>query len=134
MKDFQKGNKAAAKNPKIVLRKFREMLENAKKDDNILCFQDACASINWRDSKVAYWCNKLSVFETFKKDIQNVIISRINRESLRNNFNSTASIWRQKQLGERDQQYQELTGRDGKDLTPAPTLTSSQLDKLIDKL
>jgi len=105
---FKAGNKAAVKSPKIVIRKFKEMYENAKKDNTILCFQDACMSIEWRSSKVDYWVNKLPVFENIKKDIQNIITSRINKAALEGDYNPATSIWRMKQLGERDTQYQEV--------------------------
>ena len=106
---FKEGNKAASKSPKVVLRKFREMLSNAENDDNILSFQDACISIKWRSSKVAYWTKKIPVFETLKKDIQDIIVSRINKKALNNKFNATASIWRMKQLGEIDESTKNLT-------------------------
>ena len=38
---FKEGNQAAKKNPKIVIRKFFEMLELSKTDSEVLCFQDA---------------------------------------------------------------------------------------------
>lgn len=117
-----KGNKAHAnktsypnqknksKHPNVVFRKFSEMIFNTKNNDDILCWQDACASIDWRDSKVNYWCNKIPVFANLKNDIQNIIISRINKNALNNKFNSTASIWRMKQLGEKDKQEIENSG------------------------
>lgn len=108
---FKKGNQVASKSPKVVLRKFTEMLNNAKDDKDILCFQDACMSIGWRSSKVDYWVNKLAVFETFKKDIQDIITSRINKGALHGDYQPTASIWRMKQLGEKDQQYQEIDNK-----------------------
>lgn len=102
MPQFEAGNKSAKKNPKVVARKLFEMLRLAKTDDSILSFQDACAKIGWRDSKVNYWCNTVPVFATIKTDIQNSIIARINTGSLTGKFNTTASIWREKQLGEKD--------------------------------
>lgn len=97
---FKPGNKMAQKSPKIVVRKFNQMLENAKNDDEILCFQDACMSVGWRSSKVAYWTAKLPVFENLKKEISAIITARINKNALRGDFNATASIWRMKMLGE----------------------------------
>ena len=99
---FKQGNKAAVKSPKIVVRKFQQMIENAKTDDDILCFQDACMSVGWRSSKVAYWTDKLPVFENLKKEVSAIITSRINRNALKGSFNATASIWRMKMLGETD--------------------------------
>lgn len=106
----QKGNK---KHPAVVLRKFSEIIENTKTDENILCFQDACLSIGWRSSKVEYWVKKIPVFENLKKDIQDIIISRVNNNALRNKFNATASIWRMKQLGEKDKQEIDNKSSDG---------------------
>jgi len=105
---FKKGNQAAKKSPRVVIKKFNQMLDNAKNDENILCWQDAVKSIGWRHSKVDYWINKLPVFGNLKKDIQQEIISRVNKKALINKFNSTASIWRMKQLGEKETQYQNL--------------------------
>jgi hypothetical protein len=98
------GNKFGERCPNVVLRKLAQMYNNAKNDNNVLSFQDACFSVGWRPSKIAYWTSKLKAFELFKKDIQDAIISRINKNALVGDFNATASIWRMKQLGETDQQ------------------------------
>lgn len=97
---FKKGNTARAVNPKIVFRKFKEMLENAQNDASIRCFEDACYSIGWRDSKVAYWTTKLAVFENLKKDIQAAIRRRINNGALAGDYPPAPAIWRLKMLGE----------------------------------
>jgi hypothetical protein len=96
------------KHPNVVFRKFAAMIKNAKKDDEILCFQDACISIDWRSSKVEYWCNKIPVFKNLKKDVQDIIISRVNKKALKGDFNATASIWRMKQLGEKEKVEQNI--------------------------
>ena len=103
----QKNNK---KHPNVVLRKFSAMVENAKSDEEILCFQDACMSIGWRSSKVEYWSKKIPNIENIKNYIRDIINSRINKKALRGNFNPTASIWRMKQLGEKDTQEIKNTG------------------------
>lgn len=115
----QKNNK---KNPAIVLRKFKEMINNARTDDNILCFQDACHSIEWRDSKVNYWCDKIPIFATLKKDIQNIITRRINKGALTGDYQPTASIWRMKQLGETDEKVIDNKSSDGS-MTPVKGIT-----------
>ena len=111
--------------PKVVIRKFLEMLNNTMTDEKILCFQDACLSIGWRSTKVDYWVNKLPIFETLKKDIQAVIISRVNSKGLHNKFNATMCIWRSKQLGERDTQYQDHTSKGEKIEVPHIKFTKS---------
>ena len=95
--------------PKIIYRKFLEMLKKSIENDDILCFQDAYMSVGWRGSKVDYWIKKIPILESFKRDIQNVIVARINRKSLQGTFNSTASIWRMKMLGEYEVQKVEQT-------------------------
>jgi hypothetical protein len=52
--------------------------------------------------------DKFPVFESIKKDIADIIIARINKNALKGDFNPAASIWRMKQLGEKDTQYQEV--------------------------
>lgn len=100
---FKIGNKDAEKwTEEEVLDKLEEMYDNSSNDDNILCFKDACISVGYRDSHIDYFFKKFPVFEFYKKDIQSVIVSRINRNALRNKFNATAAIWRMKQLGEKD--------------------------------
>jgi hypothetical protein len=124
----QKNNK---KNPAVVLRKFKEMLYNAENDDTILCFQDACKSINWRDSKVNYWCRIIPIFATLKTDIQNRIISRINKNALNNDFNATSSIWRMKQLGELDQQF---INQKSETTVKIPDISKEEMKKINEKL
>lgn len=136
----KKGNKAHAnktsypnqkfnkKHPSVVLRKFSLMIENTKTDDSVLCWQDACHSIGWRCSKVEYWVNKIPIFENLKKDIQNIIISRVNKGALKGDYQPTASIWRMKQLGELDEKNikgavinynAEVTKEEAKDISDA---------------
>ena len=74
------GNK---KHPAVVLRKLSQMIENTKKDDTILCYQDACISVGWRSSKIDYWLKKIPSFANLKKDIQDIIISRVNQKALK---------------------------------------------------
>lgn len=104
---FKIGNKAAKKNPRIIIRKMLEMLEKANSDNTILCFQDACYAANVRNTKIDYWAEKNAVFGKLKKEIQNSIIRRINSNALKGEraggYAGTASIWRMKQLGEKDQ-------------------------------
>lgn len=106
--NFKKGNRIAKKEPKVVLRKFQEILKNAIDDQEILSWQDACLSIGWRVTKCDYWVGKHSVFETIKKEVHNIIISRINKKGLKGDYNPTMVIWRSKQSGETDTQYKKL--------------------------
>lgn len=125
---FKEGNQAAKKNPKIVIRKFFEMLELSKNDNDVLCFQDACKKINWRQSKVEYWVKKIPVFEMLKKDIQANIISRINKGALEGDYQPTASIWRQKQLGETESTNIDHTTK-GNEINQTPVFVFKNLNE-----
>jgi len=134
---FKPGNKAAAKSPKVVFRKFKEMYLNAQIDNEILSYEDACASIGWRDSKCNYWSNKITVFATLKNDIQAAIRRRINKGALNNDFNPTASIWRMKQLGEKDEKVVDNKSSDGsmtpKDNVNYSNVSTETLKKFLDE-
>lgn len=130
---FQKGNTLAKKSPKVVIRKLQEMYDNALHNETVLSFQDACFSVGWRPSKIAYWTSTYHVFELFKKDIQDAIIARVNKKALTNEFNATASIWRQKQLGERDEQHINTTGSTKTEITVSSPEAQEELNGLIRK-
>lgn len=110
---FKKGNKAASKSPKVVLRKFNEILYNAKNDNRILSWQAACLSIGWRVTKCDYWAEKISVFGNIKKEVMQIIISRINNGVLLSDYNPTGGIWRMKQCGEKDEKTVDNKSSDG---------------------
>jgi hypothetical protein len=92
-----------SKPPKVVLKSFKKILQNAQKDNNILSWQDACYSIGWRATKCDYWADKLPVFGDIKKEVKNIIISRVNKGAIKGKFVPAPSIWRMKQCGERDE-------------------------------
>ena len=103
MAQFEIGNKAALKWTEDEARSiFEKMLHNTKHNDDILCIQDAIMSVDLYRSSVDYLLDKFPVFRKIKEDINDAIISRINKGALTGQFNPTASIWRMKQSGERD--------------------------------
>ena len=107
---FKPGNKAAEKWTEWEIEHvFEKMYLNACQDEKILCFSDACKSVDFRDSHIDYFIKKFPVFENTKKDIQKRIVSRINKGALEGDYHATAAIWRQKMLGEREVQHVEQT-------------------------
>lgn len=105
---FQLGDKAAEKWTYDEVEKImHQMRENAKNNNDVLCLQDAIASVDLYTSSLNYLLDKFPNFENIKKDIQDLIIRRINKNALEGDYTPAASIWRMKQLGERDTQYQE---------------------------
>lgn len=106
---FKIGNKAAEKWTEEEVEKVMfQMLENARKNEDILSLQDAILSVELYSSSLNYLVNKYPVFENIKSDVQDVIISRINKGGLKGDFNPTVVVWRSKQLGEKDTQYQNV--------------------------
>ena len=139
MAQFEIGNKAAEKWTLDEVRAiFLQMLENACKDDSILCLQDAIRSVNLYMSSINYLIDKFPVFETLKTDINSVIISRINKGALTGEFNPTAAIWRMKQSGETDQQQINHQNNGGKfepvSLASIPTSELIERAKAVKKI
>jgi len=111
---FGKGNKAAEKWTEEEARKLVEkMRDNAKNDISILSLQDAILSVDLYSTSLNYIIDKFPVFETIKKDINDIIIARINKGALKGDYNPTAGIWRMKQLGERDERTVDNKSSDG---------------------
>ena len=102
---FQIGNKEAEKWTIGTVREiFMKMLKNAKEVETILCLQDAILSVDLYSSSLNYLVEKFPVFENIKKDVQDIILSRINKGALTGTYVASPSIWRMKQLGEAEKQ------------------------------
>lgn len=120
MAQFAIGNKEAEKWTEEEVRLIIEQMRtNATNDSKILCIQDAIHSVNLYSSAMTYFMDKFPVFANIKKDIQDVIVGRVNAKALNNEFNATASIWRMKQCGEEDKQGIDHTTK-GKEINDKP--------------
>lgn len=105
---FTEGNKAAEKyTEEQAIELFSELLD-ATANSNVLSLQEAYISFGMPSVTYYYLLKKFPVLESYKKAMSDIVISRINRDALLGNFNPATSIWRMKQLGERDTQYQEV--------------------------
>jgi len=101
MAKFEIGNKEAEIWDEEQVRKvFNQMVVNTIEDKDILSLQDAILSVNLYSSSINYLVEKFPVFETIKKDIQDIIVSRVNKGAIKGEFNPASSIWRMKQCGE----------------------------------
>ena len=115
---FQHGNQAAATwTEEAAVELLLSMCEFAMHYDDVLCFTDACVKARYSPSHVNYLVDRFPVLVDIKKDVQNYIASRINKGALTGDYVATPAIWRMKQLGEKDQQFQEVTGKDGTAVT-----------------
>lgn len=112
MPKFVIGNKAAEKwTEDNVYGIFMKMRDIAEADNEVLCLQDVIKhpEIKLYTSGMNYLLEKFPVFEKYKKDIQNIIISRINKGAINGDFVSTPAIFRMKQLGEEERQVHDVT-------------------------
>ena len=119
MGQFEIGNKAAEKwtedNAREILQEMRKV---AQEDKECLSLQDAIHAVGLYSTGLNYLIEKFPVFENTKKDIENLILARINKQALKGNYNAASSIWRMKQLGEKEKTEQDinLTGNGHFDL------------------
>jgi hypothetical protein len=109
-----------------ALELFEKGLEYARWNEECLSVQDVVIYLDLSHSTFYNLCEQHKELDDIKKDLNDAIIARINRQALKNKFNPTASIWRMKQLGERDQQEIKHSG-----LTIS---TSEKSRKKIDEL
>jgi uncharacterized LabA/DUF88 family protein len=99
----QKGNKYAQK---YTLDEAMELfiigLEYAESNDNCLSLADAIKQTTIAYSTYDYLAEKHEVLGYIKNDTKTEVTRRINKHALKGEFNATSSIWRMKQLGEKD--------------------------------
>ena len=98
---------------------FIETLEFVRENsEDCLCMQDAVIHSGIPSRTFYYLVEKYEVLQHIKKDINELLISRINKNALKSKYNVAASIWRMKQLGEKDKSEQILKTPDLKNITP----------------
>ncbi len=83
---------------------FWEMFEDVRDDKEMLCVQDVYLNKGIPESTYYWLINNYNTVADIAKDIKAVLLSRINKGSLKGDLVSTPSIWRMKQLGEKDKQ------------------------------
>ena len=95
---------------------FLKALKYANDDNDCLCIQDAIYYIKLPSSTFYNLIKRFSELDDIKRDINDSIIRRINKGALKTTFNTTASIWRMKQLGESETINTDVTSN-GKDVS-----------------
>lgn len=91
---------------------FEKAREYARINDDCLCVQDAVKEANIPSRTFYDLCDQFDVLQDIKRDINDFVISRVNRGALKGDYNATAGIWRMKQLGEKDKHEVEQTNID----------------------
>ena len=94
---FEIGNKAGEKwTEDAVYDIFSRMLKVAETDDDVLCIQDVLKhpDIKLYRSGLDYLTGRFPEFGKYKRDIQDAIISRVNRGAIKGDFAGTPAIFR----------------------------------------
>ena len=99
-------------NEKYTLEKekpiFEDIIERAKKGE-FLSIQEAVMNAPYTRQIFYYLCDRFEDLDSIKEELNDVIVAIVNRNALEGTYNATASIWRMKQLGERDEKHQDIT-------------------------
>ena len=93
---------------------FENIIEEAKKG-KYLSIQEAVMESPYERGIFYYLCERFKDLDNIKTELNDIIIAIVNRGALEGDYNSTAGIWRMKQLGEKDKT--EVTNTNV-DLTP----------------
>lgn len=128
---FKKGDKAAEKWTKEEAEKvFIDMLNFTIENDDVVSVQQAYIDFKMPSTTYYYLQEKFPNLVSIKKGINDVIISRVNKGAINNEMNSTACIWRMKQLGETDKQDIDHTSKgESMSLTPMQFVKTNDKDK-----
>ena len=106
---FEIGNKAAEKwTEENALELFEKMRDNTLKDAEIFTIDGAILEAGIYASTFYHLLKKFPVLESIKKDLEGILLARIGKGGLKGDLNPAMCIWKSKQLGEKDQQYQEV--------------------------
>ena len=130
-----KGNQYTRKyTEKEAFKIFEATLKWAKEEEDCLCVQDAVIHSDIPRSTFYYLCDEHKVLDNIKKEINDLVIARVNKGALKGDYNPTAGIWRMKQLGETDKREVDSKSSDGS-MTPQPTIVvkedlKDELEKL----
>jgi len=96
-------------------------------EGEFLSLQQAFIESDVRPSTATWLVNKHKALATIKKDIGEAIVNTINKGGLKSKFNPAMSIWRMKQLGEKDEQKTDIT-TNGKDVNNTPIVNFIKTD------
>ena len=106
-----KGNQYTRKwYPEDLEKVFFKAYDYALENNDCLHLADATYHAGIPHSTYDYYADKDKVLGRIKKDTMTMIARRINRGALNGDFKETSSIWRMKQLGEKDKSEVKQTG------------------------
>lgn len=97
-----------------ALPRFEDALKYATNTDDCLCIQDAIKQTGIPSRTFYHLADTEEVLRNIKDSINDTIIIRVNKGALHGELRETASIFRMKQLGERDKIDIDHTNAGGK--------------------
>lgn len=122
------GNKYAQKySEEDATELFIKGLEYAEQNNDCLSLHDAIKQTSIPYSTYDYLAEKHEVLGRIKKDTMIEVLRRINKGALKGDYQPTSSIWRMKQLGEKDENY------NYNKVTEVP-LTTEEIQQAKDKM
>jgi hypothetical protein len=129
----EKGNQYAREwTIENALPRFEDALQFAEENETCLCLQDAIYHSGIAYSTFDQLAVDQQVLGIIKKNIKAAIIRRINRNALdkMTAAPSAASIWRMKQLGEKDEQHVVNSGSTTQKIIVSDTKTVEQIEEM----
>jgi len=123
----EKGNRYAEKHS---IEEWKDIFEDIYKKaikGKYLSLQQAFIESDVRPSTYKWLVNKYEVLANIKNDIADAVAMKINKGGLNGDFNPAMSIWRLKQLGEKDVTKTDVTTK-GKEINNTPVINFVKSD------
>ena len=99
---------------------MEKMIKYATDTDDCLCVQDAILYADIPRRSYYYINEKFEKdLHSYKRSLNDIVIARVNKGAIKSVYNSTACIWRMKQLGESDKQEIDHTSKGEKIEAPS---------------
>jgi len=128
---FEIGNRYAQEwTLENAMPRFEDVLKYAIEDDTCLCMQDAIRQSGIPSTTFYYLVENQPVLKCIKQDINDAIISRINRLALKDEAPAAPAIFRMKNLGERDEQHIAQSGSIKQEIIVTDAATAKEIEDL----
>lgn len=134
---FEDGNKAGEKwTLEQATHIFEDLLKFAAAGDKALCIDDVTiyARTKYKLPRSTFYnlCDLHPALDNIKKEINSVILAKINRGGLNGDYTPALSIWRLKQLGETDKQELKVDSTTKNETPDYSKLSDDEIRKLIE--
>lgn len=117
----EKGNRYGEKHTLEEWEKIFEGIYERALKGKYLSLQQAFIESDVRPSTYKWLVSKYEALANIKNDIAEAVAMKINKGGLKGDFNPAMSIWRLKQLGEKDESKTDITSN-GKEVNTTPII------------